>query len=318
MKLSSCFTLLIIVVALGCQQKASRTEPSAKLDFRNFSDTPQSVKPKMVHNLQEAIGLWHGRFAADSAHEEAIERLRDLYIKMEQEDEYSDYLDDKMFARIEANDKKWYYKDPLYGDWRIRSANAVSLIFDEIRGDSVFGRSICAGNERNVSGLAIKSEDQEISLVLNEPGDDVYDGTFRLTLKLDSSRIEGTWTPFNPDLPAKTLNLQSSEFNYLPEAEEWGIDQSFFQKNISLELLEEADIEEFSKQRLRILRNLIFARHGYAFKQKDIRAFFEGFEFYVPISTDVRQALTETELRNIALMKRYEDYAEEYYDDYGR
>ncbi len=36
------------------------------------------------------------------------------------------------------------------------------------------------------------------------------------------------------------------------------------------------------------------------------------------ISTDVRNELTELEKKNIDLIKRYEEHAEKYYDEYGR
>jgi hypothetical protein len=38
----------------------------------------------------------------------------------------------------------------------------------------------------------------------------------------------------------------------------------------------------------------------------------------MPVSTDVRTKLTDTELKNIDLIKRYEEHAEKYYDVYGR
>ena len=40
--------------------------------------------------------------------------------------------------------------------------------------------------------------------------------------------------------------------------------------------------------------------------------------WYMPVSTDVTSLLTETEKKNIALIKRYEAHAEKYYDVFGR
>jgi len=38
----------------------------------------------------------------------------------------------------------------------------------------------------------------------------------------------------------------------------------------------------------------------------------------MPVSTDVRAQLTDLEKKNIDLIKRYEEHAEKYYDEYGR
>jgi hypothetical protein len=38
----------------------------------------------------------------------------------------------------------------------------------------------------------------------------------------------------------------------------------------------------------------------------------------MPVSTDVRNDLTDLEKKNIELIKRYEEHAEKYYDEYGR
>jgi hypothetical protein len=51
---------------------------------------------------------------------------------------------------------------------------------------------------------------------------------------------------------------------------------------------------------------------------KDIRGEFDHEDWYVPVSTDVRNDLTAIEKKNEALIKRYEKYAAEYYDDFGR
>ena len=66
------------------------------------------------------------------------------------------------------------------------------------------------------------------------------------------------------------------------------------------------------------MRNEIFARHGYCFAKKEFRQQFENEEWYVPNTVDIKGFLTEIEKKNIALIKRYEQYAEEYGDEYGR
>ena len=66
------------------------------------------------------------------------------------------------------------------------------------------------------------------------------------------------------------------------------------------------------------MRQEIFARHGYCFSKKEFRQQFESEDWYVPDTTDIRGRLTDIEKKNIALIQRYEKYADEYGDGYGR
>ena len=63
-------------------------------------------------------------------------------------------------------------------------------------------------------------------------------------------------------------------------------------------------------QNLQIMRNEIFARHGYKFKTKDMADFFSTKAWYTPQYDDVTSRLTEIERINISLIqeleKRYE------------
>ena len=73
-------------------------------------------------------------------------------------------------------------------------------------------------------------------------------------------------------------------------------------------LLSDQDLIGYSKEELRIMRNWIFARHGYAFKSKDLQNYFSQFDWYQPqyTDTDVSYMLTDIEKKNIELIKRYE------------
>ena len=41
-------------------------------------------------------------------------------------------------------------------------------------------------------------------------------------------------------------------------------------------------------------------------------------EWYIPMSIDIRDQLTDVEANNIDMLYNYEDYYEEYYNDFGR
>ncbi|KUJ61637.1 hypothetical protein AR687_11910 [Flavobacteriaceae bacterium CRH] len=88
--------------------------------------------------------------------------------------------------------------------------------------------------------------------------------------------------------------------------------------NSSTQKLKESDVKNLKKIDLEILRNTIFARHGLTFKTKTVRQFFDRVNWYIPISSDVNDKLTLTEKQNVVLLKRFEKYAEDNYDTFGR
>lgn len=88
--------------------------------------------------------------------------------------------------------------------------------------------------------------------------------------------------------------------------------------NASTKELKEADLKNLKKLDLEIIRNTIYARHGFTFGKKSVRQFFDFVEWYVPISDNVESQLTTLEVKNIALLKRFEKYAEDNYDTFGR
>ena len=72
-------------------------------------------------------------------------------------------------------------------------------------------------------------------------------------------------------------------------------------------LLTYDDVAGKSRWELSIMRNWIFARHGYIFqKNVEIRNYFKGKSWYNGRYTDVSSFLTDTELKNIELIKAYE------------
>ena len=86
----------------------------------------------------------------------------------------------------------------------------------------------------------------------------------------------------------------------------------------SKRLLKEADVNNRLKDALELMRNEIFARHGYCFKKKLTREHFENKDWDIPNTADVKNDLTVIERKNITLKKKYEKYAEEYGDEFGR
>ena len=71
-------------------------------------------------------------------------------------------------------------------------------------------------------------------------------------------------------------------------------------------LLTAADLQNLSKESLKIMRNEIFARHGYIFKTIDMKTYFKYQDWYKPQYDNVNSMLTNIEQKNIEFIKRYE------------
>ncbi len=70
--------------------------------------------------------------------------------------------------------------------------------------------------------------------------------------------------------------------------------------------LRAADLAALSCSDLRVMRNEIFARHGYRFKTTAMRSHFERQAWYRPRSNDVNALLSGIEFENIPFIKRWE------------
>lgn len=175
-----------------------------------------------------------------------------------------------------------------------------------------------------------------------EQGDSDYNGVFTFTVDPSTKILSGKWTPNDSNavsLRYCTFNLRKSYFEYNPKRSvemlryEWLLNEddpntedneyetlteAAYKFNASTTLLKEEDISNMYMADLEVMRNAIYARHGYSFPNRRMRYLFDKISWYVPVSIDVRDDLTEIELANIQLLKRYEEHAEKYYDYFGR
>ena len=227
----------------------------------------------------------------------------------------------------------------------------ISLKINRITKDSVYGQSIVNGNQRPIRGIFNESSK---SFVLDEPGNDKTDGRFEVKLNGDS--LTGKWNAFNKSAvksPLKTLKLTKKEFVYNPNfmldkdsnLVDWSNPKDFVEKytdadtgktesyttsknrvasdavfklNASKQKLTEKDLKNLRKLDLEIIKNSVFARHGYSFKKETYRNFFEQTDWYIPVSGNVDNELTPMEKENVALLNRFTKYAEDKYDSFGR
>lgn len=68
-----------------------------------------------------------------------------------------------------------------------------------------------------------------------------------------------------------------------------------------------ADLAGLSRSELRVMRNTIYARHGYIFSSADLNNYFSRFSWYTPYTKVVpERELSSVEKHNINLIKAYE------------
>jgi hypothetical protein len=200
--------------------------------------------------------------------------------------------------------------NPILGYWvGFLGDNKININLENVNGKDIIGKSIAAGNYRDIKG-SVEEGPEGYVIHMSEPGNDKYDGVFDFTIKKNGMVCSGSWKPNDKTLKEKIFTCSKKEFIYKPD--------SGLYPDASHKLLTEDDVANLIKSDLRSMRNSIYARHGYSFKLKDMRDLYDHEDWYIPVTTDVRNELTEIEKKNEALIKRYEKYAADHYDDFGR
>ncbi|SKC00497.1 YARHG domain-containing protein [Soonwooa buanensis] len=227
----------------------------------------------------------------------------------------------------------------------------LSVKINRITKDSVYGYSVVNGNQRPFRGIYNENTQK---FILDEPGDDKTDGRFTIGLRKDS--LVGDWKVFNREkvkFPEKIVRLLKKDFAYNPnfmldrdhsdivdwtttkkgkgsyedengKTQTYDVEQqryasdAIFKINASKQKLEEKDLKNMKKLDMEIIKNAVFARHGYSFKKETYRQFFDYQDWYIPVSNNVDNDLSPMEKENVALLSRMIKYAEDNYDSFGR
>ena len=232
-----------------------------------------------------------------------------------------------------------FFKPEKYDENREIFYNKITICIDSLDENMIYGYSVVAGNERPFSGSYTNAHGHYVVSV-KEPGDNKYDGSFEFTVS-KPGKLTGLWKANDTKLPVpeRSYELESRHYRYDPSLqlpEEINEDVVYgtfnektqkgerltsdaWNKNASIELLKSSDVENMYKGDLEVLRNSIYARHGYSFKNLRMRTLFDTYaDWYMPVTTDVTALLTDIEKKNIELIKRYEKHATKYYDEFGR
>jgi hypothetical protein len=303
-----------LILFASCQEAikkkpVQKEEPAVVNNSYLNSMEPRNVSNNLIaKDISDLIGYWVGDFDPD-----------------ENNNLIKDFMDTDKSAW------KFYKK--------------LNLSLDSISGDSVFGHSVVSGTRRPLNGN-YKKEGNSYLFSLMEPGDDKFDGKFEFKINENDSEIVGTWQAFgkikvfsrkytlrktlfqynaNTELESRYIDGNKMKENKLMYEDEEYIEESYFSTsatvfdfNSSLKELNSKDVENLSKADIYILRNSIYARHGYSFKSTQLSSYFQEQSWYYPVKTDIKKELSALEKKNIGLLMRYEKNAEEYYDVFGR
>ena len=150
------------------------------------------------------------------------------------------------------------------------------------KGSDITGYSLLNGKQTNFKGK-IQQTDLNHTLTLNEIGQGASVGRFILEYKGNTSPIEAQWLPTTKTVKPKFFSLNAQQCKYAKG---------------------------------QYMRNEIYARHGYAFQNKNWATTFSQYDWYMPCYTNVDTRLTQIEKENVKRLKMVEPYAKEV--DWGR
>lgn len=300
------FNLALASLVLAACNKTGDTASAAASTASTPPAAAVSTTGTPVH--PELLGLYTGQFTPNPD----FIKVQQAYAKATADE----MLDSRNLEDTPAKFRPYMVRNPLYGIFTFRQPTHLSVILDAIDANHTFrAHSVAAGNARPVTGTW-EDTAKGLHLMGAEPGDHPVDGKFDLTLS--PTHMEGSWTSAKPGSQAKPFSLKKTTFKYTPDNTYVDLGEIEFDGNPSTARLKTADVENLTQPQIRMIRNLIFARHGYAFTSEEVRAVFEAQDWYIPLTTNVNADLTEVEKQNLALLKRYEQYASKNYASFGR
>ena len=197
-------------------------------------------------------------------------------------------------AQVPALAKSW---TGLYND-----EQKIALFLTQ-NSTKLTGYSILNGKKINFTG-SINSKGK---ITLKEQGSGANVGVFEFQYQPKTNVMEGSWVSSSSQIKPKFFNLSAQQCKYAKNA------GNFPQS--SQRLLKDADLQ-LSLDELQYMRNETYARHGYAFANRDWAATFAAEDWYMPCYTNVEDRLTIIEKQNIKRIKMVEPYAEKL--DWGR
>lgn len=301
LRIFSLAALVCLQGCSGCIKKSGGTTQTSKAGKSKFP-VPEATGDLIIKDEKDLTGYWAGTFGPDKA---------------------------DSIADFEDGDSEY---------------NKINISFDRINGSQVEGHTVIEGKLRPFKCSMIKAG-SKYSFSFKGGADEKSDGIYTLSIAEGDSLLTGHWDA-GDKVPAHDFALTKKLFSY---SADWKLEPARYvdykkskktteridsetytterfattskeveKYNPSTEVLTKKYLANLKKADLLILRNSIFARHGYTFKKPLLSLYFSQQSWYVPISNDVTAELTPIEKQNLKLMAPYEKYAQEFYDAFGR
>jgi len=217
--------------------------------------------------------------------------------------------------------------------------NKITIAVESVDNEQIKGHSIVAGKRQPFTGKVSKENDL-LKVIAEEPRGEKDNGRFIFELNTATGEISGVWYSSNAKalIGSRSYTLKKRQYEYnkdlmvdsaissedyynafddtkesidIPSTDAYRINAS--NTELTNDMLDNVYITD-----IEIIRNAIYARHGYSFSDKKMRYIFDNMFWYIPLFTNVDDKLTALEINNIDLLERYEEHFEEYYGDFGR
>lgn len=177
----------------------------------------------------------------------------------------------------------------------------ISLFIQSIDQKQVKGYSLLGGNKQNFTGT-VKTTSQGYKVTAVESGAKASSGTFTLNLnKNKPTIIDATWESVSGKVKPKYFDLKAQQCRYQKNVGYYAVASS--------RLLKDDDLH-IPAEELDVMRNEIYARHGYSFANRDWARIFADESWYMPCSTNVEAQLTSIEKSNLERIKKVRPYME--------
>lgn len=316
------YPFLFVLCLVGCKNAIKNEIVPSYLAVNVNSEKPIGNTNTVINSKEDLIGYWKGN----------LFKSEDKVLLSES-------------IRLE----------PRIPKYRRGTTPQFMLLIKSITNEVVEGEIFMYGESRSVKGtLTVKNDAFQVDIV--EPKSFQKALEIHLKVVLGAKSLEGTWEKVKKesyDEKNETV-LEKKIFKYDPEValdyrfinwdkygkikgtyeyvdslgktvtetyEDHGnltITDTVFSLNPSKTVFQKDLVENLSRGDIRILKNLIYARHGFIFKDKELKKYFNSHSWYLPVSENVENDLTDVEKKNIDILQRYEKNAKEYYQVFGR
>lgn len=300
-------TGLIFSAALISCKKEEKSDEKIKIDSLS------SKKEVQQEFHKEWYGIYSGDFnskAVPNEYGSEIAEYRKISVKINRITKDSVYG----YSVVNGNQR------PFRG---ILNENTLGLVLDEPGNDKTDGRFQLKVKQDSLIGdwiafnkSSVRSPEKTLKLTRKEFA---YNANFMLSKDTSEESDYENPVDWNDGKAKKNSYVNNDGETEVSELVFYrSASDNVFKINASKQKLTEKDLKNLRKLDLQIIRNTVFARHGYSFKKETYRNFFENADWYVPVSNNVDADLTPLEKENVALLARLEKYAEDHYDTFGR